>query len=179
MANSEVSISEGNGAKKIATYNFSEDGDTKEIQRVVLNSASGAVNGVIGKVGFDHTTPGTTDLVVVQSAQIATVTGTILSGAFLSAAVDLSAGRLAAILMPGAWTAANLTFQASPDGVTYGNMRNQDGSEYVVDVTTAGDFIQVPVGDFLGVRFVKVRSGTSSASVTQAADRAITLVLVP
>jgi hypothetical protein len=107
---------------------------------------------------------------------------TISNGTSLSAAVDLetTAGigaRLARIDMPAAWTAANLTFQASTDGVTYNNLFDSSGGEYTV-TAAANAAIIVPLADFIGIRFLKIRSGTSGTPVNQAADRTLQLVLV-
>lgn len=40
MANSKTSVTEGSG-KNVATYSFSEDATTKEVQRIVLNTNAG------------------------------------------------------------------------------------------------------------------------------------------
>lgn len=103
---------------------------------------------------------------------------TITSGTALSPAADLDNARLAKIVMPAAWTAASLTFQTSDDGVTYSNLYTAAGVEYTV-TAAASTAIVVPIVDWIGTRFVKVRSGTSGSPVNQGADRVITLVVVP
>jgi len=113
----------------------------------------------------------------VGNAELATATATIANGESLSAAVDLGTGRLAGIVMPAAWTAANLTFQTSPDGVTWRDRYDWLGGEVTV-VAAAARSIQVNLADWLGVRFLKVRSGTSGTPVNQGAERVLTLVLV-
>lgn len=50
MATSKVSITEGTG-KNAATYSFSEDAATKEVQRVSLNESDGTDTGVSAKLG--------------------------------------------------------------------------------------------------------------------------------
>lgn len=107
-----------------------------------------------------------------------TTTATIASGASLSGAATCSTGRLARIDMPAAWTAASLTFQVSNDGVTYNNLYDASGNEYTV-TTAASRGVVVPLVDFLGASFLKIRSGTSGSPVTQGADRVLTLQLVP
>jgi hypothetical protein len=104
----------------------------------------------------------------------------ILSGASLTSAIDLSTsdqrcGRLMAIHMPAAWTTASLTFQGSPDGITYQNIYNASGAEYSVAAAASRDII-LPPGDFAGFRYLKIRSGTSGTPVTQAADRTLTVL---
>jgi hypothetical protein len=104
-------------------------------------------------------------------------TATIANGASLSGVVDLRNARLAGIVMPASWTAANLTFQTSPDGVAYNDRYDRFGVEYVVTAAAARS-IQVPLDDFLSVRYLKVRSGTAGAAVAQGGARDVTLVLV-
>ncbi len=99
----------------------------------------------------------------------------ITSGQSLSAAVDLAGKSIARIHMPTTWTGANLTFQASLDNVTYRDVYNPDGTEYVVQAS-AGRCIVLPVGDFFGLRYLKIRSGTASVAVAQGADRTLDTV---
>lgn len=103
-------------------------------------------------------------------------TVTIANGASLSGAVDLGSTRLIGIVMPAAWTAANLTFQAAVDGVTYSNLYDDLGNEYTVTASTSRHILIAP-DDYIGIQFLKVRSGTSGAAVVQAAARVITLVV--
>lgn len=102
----------------------------------------------------------------------------ITSGQSLSSALDLSTsdqrcGRLMALVMPAAWTAATLTFQVSADGTDYFNLYDASGNQYEVDAA-ASQAIILPPGDFAGFRYLKIRSGTSGTPVVQAADRTIT-----
>lgn len=103
------------------------------------------------------------------------ISATILSGASLSAAVYLGSGTLSKIIMPATWTAANLTFQTSDDGTTYSNLYDASGTEYVV-TAAASRAIIVPVSEFQGFRYMKVRSGTAGVPVNQGADRVLTLI---
>lgn len=41
MGNSRVDVTEGSGAKKVGTYSVTEDGVTKEIQRIARNRSDG------------------------------------------------------------------------------------------------------------------------------------------
>ncbi len=103
----------------------------------------------------------------------------IASGGNLSASVDIGPGVvLSGIQMPAAWTAAVLTFQVSADGVTYGNKFDAFGTEYQVASAsaTAGQFISLPPSDFVNERYIKVRSGTSGATVAQTPARTFVLV---
>lgn len=116
----------------------------------------------------------------VASAAPGSAAAVILSGASLSAAIDLAEQRLHRIAMPAAWTAAGLTFQVSADGVTFNDLYNEAG-EYALtsSVVGASRSIVVDQAIFYGIRYLKVRSGTGAAAVNQGADRTLTLVTVP
>lgn len=104
---------------------------------------------------------------------------TISSGQSLSGALDIGGinVEIIGIVMPVAWTAANLTFQVSADGTTFQNLYDDGGNELMV-AAGAGRTIGLhsDVSRALGrFRYLKVRSGTSGTPVNQAADRTITL----
>lgn len=104
------------------------------------------------------------------------VDATIASGGSLSSEINLSGSRVFAIQMPASWTAASLTFQGSDKaGGTYNNIYDEEGSEVTV-TTDASRFVILEPAKFLGLRNLKIRSGTSSSAVNQGADRVITLV---
>lgn len=111
-------------------------------------------------------------------AQVAYETATISSGSSLSASVFLGGRVLCGVYMPGTWTAASLTFQASHDGTTFVNVYtlNDGGTEFNPSAA-ASIFIPLDAAVFAGARHVKVRSGTSGAAVNQGADRDIVLAL--
>lgn len=111
-------------------------------------------------------------------APIYTKTVTIANGASLSDAVDLKNGRLAGIIIPASWTTANLTFQVSPDGSNWVDRYDHQGAEYTVVVGGASRSISVPLVDFIGVRHLKVRSGTTGSAVNQGGARSLTLIVV-
>jgi len=108
------------------------------------------------------------------------VTTTITNGTSLSPAIDLAdyGYRPIAIVMPAAWTAANLTFQGSHDGSTFNNLYTSAGVEYLV-TAAASQYIILNPADFLGVQVLKIRSGTSGTPVNQGADRTLSLVIKP
>lgn len=105
---------------------------------------------------------------------------TIANGASLSGAVDLTNFVFAGLMMPAAWTAASITFQGSIDGTTYGDLYNTSGTEYTIASANAvaSRFIAIDPRDFAGVRYVKVRSGSSAAAVNQGAARTLGLALL-
>jgi len=114
----------------------------------------------------------------VDGPQVSTFPVTIANGGSLSPAIDLALGRLTRIIMPAAWDTANLTFQTSMDGVTWNNFYDSYGTEYTVTAAAARSIL-IPLADFIGVQFIKIRSGTNASPVNQTADRALTLVVVP
>lgn len=120
----------------------------------------------------------TTDPLPVSTALLRTSTASISSGAALSAAVDLVIASLVALQMPAAWTAADLTFQSSSDGATYVDVYSSAGVELQF-TAAASRFIYVDPSVFLGMRYIKLRSGTSAAAVNQGAARSITLIGQP
>lgn len=103
---------------------------------------------------------------------------TIANGASLSGAAALNNQRLVAIIMPAAWTAAGLTFQASDDGTNWFNLHDGAGTEVSLTVA-ASRYVRLAPLDWSRIRYLKVRSGTSGAPVNQGADRIVTLLTRP
>lgn len=109
-------------------------------------------------------------------------TVTISSGSAVSdAEEDLRGYVLAAIVMPSAWTNANLTLQAIAEpGGTYQDVYDDGGTEYSLTVD-ASQFVALEQDArerFRAAYGVKLRSGTGGTPVNQAADREIVLVFV-
>lgn len=111
---------------------------------------------------------------------------TIANNASLSAAVDLGGRTACAIQVPAstAWTDADLTFEGSFDGVTYGPVRVDNYyTEYVVDMPATAsldsDIVPLNLEVFAGIRYLKVRSGTNASPVNQGAARTIRIAFRP
>jgi hypothetical protein len=99
------------------------------------------------------------------------------AGAALSNAVASPEKVLCGIVMPAAWTAAPLTFQASPDdGATWYDLRDDAGNEITVTGAAAGLYLAVDPGNFAGITHLKVRSGPAALPVNQVAAAAILTV---
>jgi effector-binding domain-containing protein len=113
----------------------------------------------------------------VISEAVETKTATIAISTSLSGAVDLGGRKLVAIVMPSGWDAAGLTFQASPDGVTYYNV--YDGATERGLTVAASYYSALAIGDWVGIRWLKIRSGTAGSAVNQTAERTLTLVIQP
>lgn len=105
---------------------------------------------------------------------LSSFTATIAAGQSLSAEVDMGAFVLTGIAMPASWTAADLTFQVSPDGgVTW--LELQTTAAAVDFKAAASQFIGVDPTALRGFNAIKVRSGTSSVPVTQSGGAILTL----
>lgn len=112
----------------------------------------------------------------------AAAAATVALGQSLSGEVDTGGKRLAGIVMPAAWTAAAITFQAASalaaNGGVYRDLYDDQGNEVTV---------QAAAGRALGLdswastlapwRFLKIRSGTGASVVNQAADAVLALAL--
>jgi len=110
-----------------------------------------------------------------MASKLSTVVQTIIaSGTSLSPAVAVSNGRLIALQMPAAWTAAVLTFQGSMDNVTFTDLYDATGVEISVTAVAAHG-VALDVTVFAGWQFLKIRSGTGASAVNQAADRTLLL----
>lgn len=112
-----------------------------------------------------------------QSAQIAT----IANGASLSASVAMGQQRtLVGLMTPSAWTAAAISFDVSMDDSTYGALYDDLGTEVVIPsasiATAAVRSFSLDPRNFIGWKYVKVRSGINGTTVNQGAARSVTLV---
>lgn len=120
----------------------------------------------------------------------------IANGASLSGIIDCGSEYTLVGLDIPTITSASLTFQvASHTGtttavasgtnpqdaleakLTFRDLKDAAGTEYTVVATTGNIFVTIP--DYLleGAQFIKIRSGTSAAPVTQGAARTIRCVL--
>lgn len=104
-----------------------------------------------------------------------TLTFSIANGQSLSGAVDLLELTPVRITMPSSWTAANLTFQVSYDGVNFANLYDAYGNEVIVQASTSRDIALGSdfIWHFLGAKSLRIRSGTSGSPVAQGGARTI------
>ena len=104
------------------------------------------------------------------------IQATILNTASLSAAVELGGHSVERIIMPAAWTAADLTFQVSDDGgTTFQNLYWDWGAELVVDAAVATTIELSPFIKLSNIDQLKVRSSTAGVPVAQGGDRIVRL----
>jgi hypothetical protein len=100
---------------------------------------------------------------------------TISTGSSLSPGVDLDGLTLVAIVMPSTWDGTTITFQVSPNGTDWYNLHDAAGSEVALTVGPSR-YIQLDWQRFLGIRYLRIRSGTAATPVNQTATRTLHLV---
>lgn len=102
----------------------------------------------------------------------------ISSGQSLSASYQTD-GKFVGFIVPAAWTTAAITFAGSVDGTNFYPIFDA-GLERTIasaDVVT-GRMIILNLSDWLGVKFVRIRSGTSGTPVNQTAQRNFIVISV-
>jgi hypothetical protein len=116
---------------------------------------------------------------ITANNQSHTLTATIASGQSLSDALRIALEiTLIGLIMPAAWDAADITFQASWDGSTYRDLFTQDGTEVTV-TAAAGQTYYINNTSIRAFPYLKLRSGTTALPVNQTAARTITLITSP
>lgn len=111
-----------------------------------------------------------------MGAPITAFSALIASGGSLSGAIDLGDHRLFAIQMPASWTTAGLTFQASYDGVTFADVLESEATEVAVSAAASKYIVIQNPARWLGIRYLKIRSGTSASAVNQGAERTLQVI---
>lgn len=99
----------------------------------------------------------------------------IASGQSLSSAVNLSGRVIVGIIMPGTWTAANLTLQGSMDNSTFYDVYDIDGTELTITAAASRYIVLDPV-NYPSLKYLKLRSGTTGTPVNQGGARTIGLL---
>lgn len=117
-----------------------------------------------------------------------TVTVTIAINTATSTAFECQKERVVGVLVPSAWTAADITFDASFTDGTFVKVVNRAGAAYkLTGVATAASEFQLVSGDANQadiiisaprLRLVSTNTG-SEADVNQDAARTLTVVLAP
>ena len=104
---------------------------------------------------------------------VQTTTVTLLSGQTVSPAVDLFGCSLCGLIFPAAFTGATVTFQVSPDNVTYYALNDSANAAISLTVTVSKAY-SFSNTVFRGFRFIKIVSASS-----EGADRIITIQALP
>lgn len=110
---------------------------------------------------------------------------TIPAGQSLSPPLQISAGlKIVRIGTPDAWDVAPITFQISLDGIGYLDLfhvaQTHEGAwtpyEVNVPFVVPNSILLLPPGAGANIGWLKIRSGTGSKPVNQAADRTFAIV---
>lgn len=111
--------------------------------------------------------------------RLRTVTATIANGASLSDAIPVGGELVVGLDLPTI-TSAAISFSVSvDDGTTYRDLYDSFGSEVSLPASTGARYVALDWTQFGSVTHVKVRSGTSAATVNQGAARSLKLVTRP
>jgi hypothetical protein len=113
-----------------------------------------------------------------QASAPGTAVGDIPAGTSTGANLTLSGLGVVRVIIGATWTAADLTFETSTDGVTWNPLYDAYGNP-VTYKAAANRSINVPVGDLLRINRVRARSGIPGAYVNQVAAASVTLVTAP
>lgn len=99
----------------------------------------------------------------------------IRNGQSLSDNVDMGSYRLVGLSIPGTFEPTTVSFMASFDGSTWMPIFDATGTEVTATVSTNRRVVLNPA-NFYGVKWVRVRGGTSGSPTTVAADRTVRLI---
>lgn len=117
---------------------------------------------------------------VIDTSWPKSLPATITAGGNLSAALDTGSGFPERIHTPSDWVTAALSFQASADGTNYHNLLDETGTEISVPAVAASMAVRLTPANWIGIRHLKIRSGTSGTPVTQTStDKILTVVVLP
>lgn len=117
-----------------------------------------------------------------MAGQLHTLELTIANGASVSGSagtgLDISGLKPVYLIMPSAWTAADITFSIGPDDVNYGWLSKDDGTIIKIPTSAASRGYLLPSSWFVGANYLILISGDVSTLtfVAQAAERKLKLV---
>ena len=126
----------------------------------------------------------TNPLPVATSTNLRVVTATIASGASASSVVSLNPGeRIVGIIMPAAWTTANIVPSVSYNGTDYQYAISYGAAIQMFPTASCTTLIDAVDADKISrLPYVKLVSATASGStvtaVNQAAERVLQVVVV-
>ena len=100
---------------------------------------------------------------------------TIANNGTLSSVAALGDRSVCAIVMPAAWTAAAISFQASPDNVTFTDVYDATTERSITPSATASRCLVVdPM--LWQFNYLKIRSGLTGATQAQGGERTIGII---
>jgi hypothetical protein len=111
---------------------------------------------------------------------ITILNATISKGTALSNAIQISGSPVVRLIMPTPWDyAGGISFQCSPDGVTFRDLFDTAAGELVMKVEPG---VEVWIGSprfAITNTYLKIRSGTRANPVNQTADRVFQIIVDP
>lgn len=187
-ASGDLSTAPTEGSKALAAASIQSGmiGDMIRVAGTVVGTYAASTITVIVEARQDAGGSGALDTAsltaleaVTNQYNLTSVTVAIADAASLSAEGDLGANAsLVGIITPAGWTTAVLSFQAAlASGGTFVDYHNSAGAEVVTGSFVASKWYALDPADFAGIRYIKVRSGTSAAAVAQAGGDTLTLVV--
>jgi hypothetical protein len=102
---------------------------------------------------------------------------TIAAGGSMSTSGNLTTFAATAMIIPPNWTEANASFQVSDDNITFYNLLDAHGHEFLVPAV-AGGCVNMDPSLTDGALYVQVRSGSTQNPVPQVSDCTIKLICV-
>lgn len=103
-------------------------------------------------------------------------TVTVADGASLSGAAFTEYLELCGVITDSGWNTAALSFQGSLDNTNFFNVFN-GATELSYAAIAASSWVAFDPALFLGIPYIKVRSGTAGTPVNQTGASVVTLVL--
>lgn len=94
----------------------------------------------------------------------------VFSAATTSSVVDLERKTMLALLMPQSWTGTAVTFECSDEAAGTFTTLYKEGANVSVAVAADKQVVLAPA-DFVGVRFVKLVSGSSETGTIKVITR--------
>jgi len=107
------------------------------------------------------------------------IEATIAINKSITGEINIAGYRYIAIIMPDAWTTADLTFTAAElSGATFKDLYGGDGVEVLIYAGTAR-VISIDIADsaLAPLPHIKIRSGTTGTPVNQSAERTLKILL--
>jgi hypothetical protein len=105
-------------------------------------------------------------------------TVTVADGQSLSDALSVDKYVVCGFVVDSGWNTAALTFTVSYDGTTYYNMFN-GATELSYAAIAASSWVSVDPAVFMGIPYIKVRSGTAGTPVNQTGASVVTVITRP
>jgi hypothetical protein len=101
---------------------------------------------------------------------------TIPAGEVVSTPLDLTSQAVTMVIAPAEWTAANLSFLISIDGVNFFDLVDAASGVEIARAIQPSSAVKVDESYTRYVNYLKVRSGPRDNPIAQEADRVLTLV---